>query len=249
MTSTLWLITARGGSKGVPGKNLRKIGGLSLVEWKIRAARAADPAAFIVCSSDSDDILQTAAFNGCRTIQRPAALASDTAKSADVIRHALDVIPESFDQVVLLEPSAPFSTGEQYKRALQMMEFHDADLVVGMRKTAPHTAFIGDVREDLSVTPILVQFQREALRRRQDYPPQWSMSGGLYVFTTQMFRKSFDIYSGVRNYGLMQDAYTGHEIDTMHDMELAEFYYERGYVKPDGPEPIEWLNGDEQRCT
>lgn len=230
----LYLITARGGSKGVPGKNLRRIGGLTLVEWKIRAARAADPAADIVCSSDSLDILTEAARLGAKCIERPAALASDTASSADVIRHALDVIPESFDQVCLLEPSAPYATGEQYKRALQLMEFNSADLVVGMRETAPHTAFIGDMRDDLSVTPIIVCFQRETMRRRQDYPPQWSMSGGIYVFKTEMFRRTNDLYGGSVNMGVLQDRYTGHEIDTQHDLELAEFYYERGYVKPDG---------------
>lgn len=235
MTRTLWLVVARGGSKGVPKKNMKRIGGLTLVEWKVRAARAADPGAHIVCSSDSADILSEAARLGVRCIERPAPLASDTAKSADVIKHALDVTPETFDQVVLLEPSAPFSTGEQYKRALQMMEFHDADLVVGMRQSAIHTAFIGDVREDLSVTPVIVCFQREVARRRQDFPPQWFPSGGLYVFRTEMFHRTNDIYGGVRNYGLMQDRYTGHEIDEPHDLELAEFYYDRGYVKPDGP--------------
>ena len=235
MTSTLWLITARGGSKGVPGKNLRQIGGLSLLEWKVRAARAADPHAEIVCSSDSPDILAAADALGVACINRPAALASDTARSVDVIKHALDVLPESYEQVVLVEPSAPFSTAEQYQRALQMMKLLDADLVVGMRTVTPHTAFVGDIRADNSVTPILVQFQRETFRRRQDYPAQWSMSGALYVFTTEMFRKSCDIYSGTRNFGLLQDAYTGHEIDTMHDLDLAEFYYAKGYVKP---EPI-----------
>lgn len=234
MTRTVWLITARGGSKGVPGKNLRKIGGISLVEWKVLAARAADPAAEIVCSSDSLDILSHAAFLGAKCIQRPDALATDTARSVDVIRHALDVLTERFDQVVLLEPSAPFTTAEQYKRALQMMEFNDADLVVGMKETAPHTAFIGDMRTDDSVTPIIVQFQRETFRRRQDYPRQWTMSGGLYVFRTDMFRKACDIYGGVRNYGLLQDKWTGLEIDTPEDLEMAEYAFGKGYVKPAG---------------
>ena len=231
MTSTLWLITARGGSKGVPGKNLRKIGGLSLIEWKIRAARAADPHAYIACSSDSHEILGEADRLGADVIHRPSALASDTATSADVIKHALETLPSSFDQVVLLEPSAPFTTGEQYRRALQMMADRDADLVVGMKPTAPHTAFIGDARDDLSVTPIILQFQRMA-RRRQDYAPQWTMSGGLYVFRTEMFLQTGDIYGGSRCYGLMQDKWTGLEIDTPEDLEMAEYAFERGYVKP-----------------
>ena len=231
MTKVLWLITARGGSKGVPGKNLKKIGGLSLIEWKILAARAADPAAHIVCSSDSLDILAHAAFLGAKVIERPAALATDTARSVDVIKHALDVLPEKYEQVVLLEPSAPFTTGVQYWAALNMLNNMDADLIVGMKETVPHTAFIGDMRDDHSVTPILVQFQRETFRRRQDYPRQWTMAGNLYVFRTEMFLRTGDIYGGQRNYGLFMGKWDGLEIDTPEDLEMAEYAFARGYVK------------------
>ena len=233
MTKTLWLITARGGSKGVVGKNLKKIGGLSLIEWKILAARAADPAAHIVCSSDSLDILAHAAFLGAKCIQRPDALATDTARSVDVIKHALDVCPEKYDQVCLLEPSAPYTTGAQYRRALDMMVENDADLIVGMRETSPHTAFVGDVRDDLSVTPVIIQFQRETMRHRQAYPKQWSMSGSLYLFRTDMFCRTTDVYGGVRNYGLLCDKWTGLEIDTLDDLELAEYAFAKGYVQPE----------------
>lgn len=231
----LWLITARGGSKGVPGKNLKRIGGLSLIEWKIRAARAADPRADIVCSSDSFDILAEAGRLNVGQIHRPDALASDTSSSADVIKHALETLagqptPQLYDMVTLLEPSAPFTTGEHYRRALQMLEFHDADLVVGMKETHIHTAFIGDVRDDLSVTPIINQFQRMA-RRRQDFPMQHTMNGALYVFKTDMFLRTGDIYGGVRNFGLMMDHWHSIEIDTPEDLEMAEYAFSKGYVK------------------
>lgn len=232
---TLWLVVARGGSKGVPGKNLKQIGGRSLVQWKIDAARAAG-ATDIVCSSDSTAILDEAHRCGAFQIQRPADLATDTASSADVIKHALYELRENhftFDQVVLLEPSAPYTTADHYRRALQMMDFHDADLVVGMKQTHIHTSFVGDVRDDLSVTPIILQFQRHA-RRRQDYPKQWTANGACYVFKTEMFLRTGDIYGGHRSVGMLMDEYHSVEIDTPHDLELAEFYYERGYVKPDG---------------
>lgn len=233
MSKTLWLLVGRGGSRGVPGKNLKTIGGVSLIDWKVRAARAADHNAVIVCSSDSKEILSTALKTGgvMGLIERPAELATDTATTADVVKHALGVLPEKYDRVVLLEPSAPFSTPEQYRRALEMYDVQDADLVVGMKESAPHTAFIGDVRADASVTPIIVQFQRMA-RRRQDFAPQHTMSGGLYVFRTEMFLRTGDIYGGSRCLGLMQDRFTGHEIDTPHDLELAEWYFERGWVAP-----------------
>lgn len=235
---TLWLITARGDSKGVPGKNLKQIGGLSVIEWKIRAARAADPAAFVAVSSDSHEILEEGQRAGASyLIGRPAELATDTSSSASVIKHALESAVYGgrgeYDRVVLLEPSAPFTTGADYRRALQMMEDRDADLIVGMKDTAPHTAFIGDTRDDLSVTPIIVGFQRMA-RRRQDYAPQWTMNGALYVFKTEMFLRTHDVYGGARNYGLMMDKWHSIEIDTPEDLEMAEYAAAKGYVGPEG---------------
>lgn len=231
--SALWLLVARGGSKGVPKKNLHKIGGLTLIEWKVRAALAAQSDAYIVCSSDSAEILAEAARLGVRTIERPAELATDTASSADVIKHALATlmdVGQEFERVVLLEASAPFTRGAHYRLALQMMEFDDADLVVGMKYTEPHTTFIGDVRTDRSVTPIIVQFQRSA-RRRQDYPDQQTMNGALYVFRTEMFNRTGDIYGGVRNYGLLMDRWSSVEIDHPHDLDIAEMAFAKGYVK------------------
>lgn len=236
MVNTLWLLVGRGGSRGVPGKNLRRIGGLTLLEWKVRAARAAG-AETLVCSSDDTAILEEASRLECAALRRPDELATDTASSADVIRHALGALTSSlYDQVVLLEPSAPFTTGAHYRKALGMMELHDADLVIGMKETAPHTAFVGDVRADGSVTPIIVGFQRHA-RRRQDWPQQWTMSGGLYVFKTEMFLRTGDVYGGSRNVGLLMERWNSIEIDTPEDMEMAEYAYERGYVWPEG-EPL-----------
>ena len=228
--STLYLLVGRGGSRGVPGKNLRQIGGASLVEWKIRAVRAHDPRAWIVCSSDSGEIRAEALACGADlTIERPAELASDTATTASVVKHALSVVGGEYERVFLLEPSTPYTLPEHYSEALAMMATEDADLVVAMKRTEPHTAFIGDIRADASVTPIIVQFQRMA-RRRQDFAPQWTPSGSLYLFRRKMFDETGDIYGGARNYGLQVDRYTGHEIDTPHDLELAEWYYASGKV-------------------
>lgn len=234
MTDTLWLLVGRGGSKGVPGKNMRRIGGLSLIEWKARAARAADPKAYIVCSSDSHEILEEAQNCGASwLVPRPEYLATDTASTADVVKHALEALAAgpgmAYDRVVLLEPSAPFTKGETYRHALTMMNFYDADLVVGMKTVEPHQSFVGDIRDDGSVTPIIIGFQRHA-RRRQDYPKQWTMAGNLYVFKTEMFLRTGDIYGGAVNLGLLTDRWHGTEIDTPEDLELAEYAFAKGHV-------------------
>ena len=225
----LWLLVGRGGSKSVPGKNLRRIGGRTLIEHKLGGAIAAG-ATDIVVSSDSAEIRGVAMHYGAsREIVRPPELASDEATTASVVRHALETLGESYDAVMLLECSTPYTRAATYQEALRMMTEKDADLVVGMRRSEPHTAFIGEQREDASVTPIILQFQRMA-RRRQDFAPLWTMSGGLYLFRTEMFLKTDDIYAGAPNIGVMQSRWEGLEIDTPDDLALAEFAYERGYV-------------------
>lgn len=227
----LWLLVGRGGSRGVVGKNLRVIGGHTLVDWKLRGALAAVPDAYVVVSSDSAEIRAEALRCGAaEEIVRPAELAGDEATTASVVEHALSVVGGAWDAVMLLECSSPFTTAQQYRDALRMMEERDADLVVGMKETAPHTAFIGDVRADASVTGIVLQFQRMA-RRRQDFAKQWSMSGSLYLFKTGMFRDTLDCYGGSRNYGLMQGRYDSIEIDTPDDLEFAEYAAATGKVK------------------
>jgi len=185
----LYLLTARGGSKGVPGKNIRKVGGKSLIEWKVSAARPLmRDGDQMVMSTDSTEIAAEAMKYGVSVpFVRPAELATDTASSASVIRHALDKLP-GFDAVMLLEPSAPFATTDHLRQALTIYEAQDADLVVGMKETDPNTAFIGEIRDDLSINPIILSMRRHGSHlRRQDLKPEWSMAGSLYLFRTAMF--------------------------------------------------------------
>ena len=231
--SVLYLITARGGSKGVPGKNLRKIGGMSLVAWKANAAKQVitnDDR--LVISTECPFIQKEAKLNNVEVpFTRPAELATDTASSADVIKHALETLKTYHETVVLLEPSAPFTTPEHLVTALTMKQAKDAHLIVGMKHTEPHTTFIAEQPDDDFVTPIMVKMDRVGRNlRRQDLRQEWTMNGALYVFDTKMFKKTGSIYGGARNYGLLMDRWLSIEIDSMHDLEMAEYAYSKGYV-------------------
>lgn len=232
----LFLIVARGGSRGVPGKNLRPIGGLSLVGWKARAAAKAAPGARLVISTDSAEIADEARRHGVDVpFMRPAELATDSATSASVVRHALETLAargELFDWVMLLEPSAPFATAAHMREALDMMARLDADLVVGMKETHPHTAFIGEIPADGSIAPIIESMRRRGRHlRRQDLRQEWTMNGALYLFRTDMFLKGDDIYGGPRSFGLMMDAAHSIEIDNPADLAFAQYVVDKGYVK------------------
>lgn len=235
MSETLYLITARGGSKGVPGKNLHKIGGLSLVGWKARAALECEPGCRLVISTDCLSIAEEAARHGAvAPFMRPDFLATDTATSADVVTHALDTLMvingEHFEHVMLLEPSTPFTTARTLRYAMTMMTAMPSDLIVGMREVAPHSTYVSDIPRDGSINPIIEKMRKAGGSRRQDFHREWTMSGGLYLFSVPMFLETNDIYGGVKNRGHNIGRFESIEIDTPEDLAFAEFVYERGYV-------------------
>lgn len=234
--SCLFLIVARGGSRGVPGKNLRQIGGLSLIGWKARTARKAAPEARLIISTDSAEIADEARRHGVDVpFMRPAPLATDTATSASVVRHALETLEtrgERYSLVMLLEPSAPFATGDHMTAALAKIAQLNADLVVGMKETSPHTAFIGERPDDDTIAPIIASMHgRGGHLRRQDLRPEWTMNGALYLFRTDMFLRTGDIYGSANSFGLIMDAHYSVEIDTPADLEFAQYLFDKGYVR------------------
>jgi CMP-N-acetylneuraminic acid synthetase len=133
---------------------------------------------------------------------------------------------------VLFRSSAPFTSAATYRAALAMMVERDADLIVGMKRVEPSHVFVGEQRADASVMPIILQMQRAGeKRRRQDFPEDWTMSGGCYLFRVGMFVETGDIYGGIRCYGVLQPRWEAIEIDTPEDLEMAEYAAERGYVR------------------
>lgn len=122
----LILIPARGGSKGLPEKNLKEVGGIPLVGLAARLGRNVasqlDAATRVICSTDDDAIASAAREWGAEIpFHRPAALASDTAKSIDVVLHALDALADDdFDAVVLLQPTSPLTAVEDVLGALEL---------------------------------------------------------------------------------------------------------------------------------
>jgi len=138
----LHLIVARGGSKGIPGKNLREIGGISLIGFKAIAAQKSKNCTRLIISTDSAAIQENAKFYNVEVpFTRPAALATDNAKTEDVIMHAIEYIENNegrtYDAIMLLEPSSPF------------LRFIDVDLAVKMMLEKSHPVFylIADKRK------------------------------------------------------------------------------------------------------
>ncbi len=175
----LALIPARGGSKGVPGKNILSIGGKPLIQWTIDAARKSRFIDRLILSSDDPQTMAIAAAGGCEVpFQRDASLAGDAASSVDVVVDALERVP-GYDIVVLLQPTSPLRSTADIDGALERLDSSGASACVTVRAAEdhPYWTFYADEHGYLAhyAEPAAVP------TRRQDLPMAWCLNGAVYV--------------------------------------------------------------------
>lgn len=233
---TLFLMVARGGSKGIPGKNLKPLAGRSLIAWKAAGARRSRYCDRILLSTDSEAIREEARAQGVDApFLRPAHLATDEASSTDVVAHAMDWVEanegRAYDEVMLLEPTAPFTRPTDYDGAIDLLRARDAALVVGMREVEVNPIFVGPLDAEDRITRIMEQMEAARGLRRQDQPTLYTMNAALYCFTWDSFRRHGRIYAEKdRSHGWVMDDLHSVEIDRPVDLAWAEFVAERGLV-------------------
>lgn len=188
----LYIIPARGGSKGIPRKNIKPLGRKPLIGYAIDAARAAgSPDSRIILSTDDDEIASVArkAFGLDVPYMRPAALATDTAGSREVILDAMDWADRAgiiYDCVVLLQPTSPFRTADDIRAALALYS-SDIDMVVSVKEAAAnpyYNCFETDADGFLHVSK-----GDGLITRRQDAPPAWEYNGAVYVINPDSIRR------------------------------------------------------------
>lgn len=232
----LFLLVGRGGSKGLPGKNLRQISGVSLTGYKAASARKCRYCTRLVVSSDSLEIQAEAQRWGAEVLfTRPAELATDTASSSDVILHAMDWIEQhegrTYDAIMLLEPSSPFARADHYDAAVEMFARQKADLVVGVRETEVSSLFVGPLGRDASIAGIVEKMLSAPDLRRQDQAPEVTMNGGLYLIRWEAIRRTGKIYSNPqKTFGVLMDRLHSIEIESAVDLAFATFAIERGLL-------------------
>ena len=187
----LGIIPARGGSKGIPGKNIQPLGGIPLIAWTVRAAKAAGKLTRLIVSTDSEEIAAAARDAGAETpFMRPAELAGDTASVADAVLHALDMLSEDCDPyaVVLLQPTAPLRLASDIDESIAAFDAAPgADSLISVSPAShAHPSIMYKV-ENGRAAPYLPE--GAALRRRQDYPEAFIRNGAIYISTVELIRK------------------------------------------------------------
>jgi N-acylneuraminate cytidylyltransferase len=217
----LVIIPARGGSKGVPGKNIRPLNGKPLIHYTIEAAREVFPAGQILVSTDDPAIRTVAEQTGLKVpFLRPAELATDTAGSQEVLLHALgyaEAAGYTADTVVLLQPTSPFRTATHIRAALQLYR-DELEMVVGVKETRSNPYY---VLFEENAEGYLEKSKKSNFTRRQDCPKVWEINGALYIIRVAALRNG-PIGSFERVLKYEMDEWSSHDIDTPFDWDMAE---------------------------
>ena len=225
---TLWLIPARGGSKGIPNKNLRPFCGESLVRKAIKQAlscAAKDDVVFV--STDSDAIKEEAEKNGIEIpFLRPYELASDTASTYSVILHTLKefkTVGRNFERVVLLQPTSPFRTTEDIKGAMELWS-EDIDMVVSVSESKANPYF--NLFEEDQNGFLNISKGEGKFVRRQDAPKVWEYNGAIYIMKTDsLIKESMHDFKRKIPYEMSQSKSL--DLDTEDDWLIAEEIFKK----------------------
>lgn len=220
----LGLITARGGSKGVPGKNIKLLGSSSLLSYTANAANQSKLLHKTILSSDDTEIIEVAKNEQIEVpFVRPNELANDTATSISVVQHALEYmesIGEYYDAVCLLQPTSPFREKGFIDTAIQKFIAEDADALVSVlpvpHEYNPHWVF----EQNSSGFLKIATGEKTIISRRQDLPKSYFRDGSVYITKTEIIKNGSFYGEKLSFIESNPDFYVN--IDTLKDWEIAE---------------------------
>jgi N-acylneuraminate cytidylyltransferase len=218
---TLLVIPARGGSKGIPRKNIKLLDGKPLIQYTIEAAREVLGDEFICVSTDDEEIKTTVENIGLSLpFLRPKELATDTSSSEDVLKHAIQFykgLGKKFDKIILLQPTSPFRTGNQIKEALSIYS-NDLDMVVSVKETKSNPYYVLCEEDEEGW---LVKSKNGAFTRRQDCPTVYELNGAIYIINVNSLETK-GMHNFNRTLKYVMDQKSSLDIDEEIDWLMAE---------------------------
>ena len=217
------IIPARGGSKGIPNKNVMDFCGKPLVVWSILHAKSAELVEEVCVSSDSDEILAVAEKNGATPIRRPIDISGDFATSESAIVHTLDFIEKRDgvepDIVVMLQPTSPIRRSYDIQNALNQFIEKQADAM-----------FSASVLDDFCIWSQdanglnAISYDPGERGRRQERAPLWLESGSFYIFKSSLLKEKNNRLGG-KTATYEMPYWASYEIDEPEDIKKCEFFF------------------------
>jgi CMP-N-acetylneuraminic acid synthetase len=230
---TIAFIFARGGSKGMPGKNIRILGGKPLIVWSIEIAMEISEIDRVIVSTDDENIAAVGKEFGAEIINRPAELAQDDTPEWLAWQHAVKWLEdkgEYFDRFVSLPTTSPMRSKEDVMACLNLLD-NQTDIVVTMTETT-RSPFFNMVREENGIVKLLVDANK-SYSRRQDTPKAFDMTTVAYVTRPKFIKQHQSVFDGMVKSVVIPEE-RAIDIDTKLDFEIAEMLINKrmgGYVK------------------
>lgn len=226
----LGLITARGGSKGIPGKNIKPLLGKPLIWYTIDAARQSGIFDRLIVSTDDEKIAEVVHFYGVEApFVRPPELAYDTTPHLPVVQHAIRWLLEhekyTPDYVMILQPTAPLRQPFHIREAGELLEKTAVDSVVSVSEVPghhnPHWQFLVDRDNRLSI--FTGEPFSKIISRRQELPKTYTRNGAVYLFKTSLVLDASEpTFYGARSAAYIMEEKYNVNVDTIYDWERAE---------------------------
>ncbi len=232
----LVLIVARGGSKRIPGKNIRLLGGSPLIVWSINIAKNISEIVDILVSTDSNEIAEVARKSEALVPWlRPAELATDTASSVDVCLHALNWYEDKngkVDGLMALQPTSPFRSRDTVLRGIEAFRSHQRRPVVGLSMAESHPMWCFKV-EGGTMQPFI---EGEGLHMRsQDLPPAYVVNGAFHLIKPEDLREHRSFFKDDMVPLVIDEPEECIDIDTEWDWRLAEEVLEKNALRVVAP--------------
>jgi len=217
----LALIPARGGSKGIPRKNIRSFCGKPLIQWSIDAALSASSVDQVVVSTDDLEIAEVSKRCGASVpFLRPADIASDSAPGIAPVLHALEVIPD-VDHLLLLQPTSPLRTSDDIDAIVELLQQTKRESAVSLALSSKHPSWMYTKLNDHRLIPVLGNEKPDC---RQQLTPAYVLNGALYLAAKSFLIREKSLVTK-DTVGYVMPPERSVDIDTWYDFSFAEFLF------------------------
>ena len=215
----LAIIPARGGSKRLPRKNILDLNGKPLIAYSIEASQKSKYITKTIVTSDDDEILNVASKYGCDTIKRPSELSSDTSTSFDAIEHTIINQKESYDYIVLLQPTSPLRTSKHVDEAIELLFEKKGNAVISICEVEHPVQWNMKLGNDLDMSNFVKKIN---ISRSQDQDKHYRLNGAIYISNSNMLLNEKTFFLEKNIFSFIMDRKDSIDIDEKLDFIFAQ---------------------------
>lgn len=222
----LAIIPARGGSKRLPGKNIKNLNGKPLIAWTIKPALDSIYIDKVIVSTDNQEIAKVAKHYGAEIpFIRPSDLAGDTSSSTSVVLHAIEKLSENnetYEVVILLQPTSPLRSKLDIDKGIEYYSSKKAKSIISVCPIEHPTHWCNNIPENGSLQHFLKEDAKE--KRSQDFGEEYRLNGSIYLADIDYFIENSGFWGTKDIYAYTMKVVDSIDIDTLSDFELCEYF-------------------------